>query len=173
MPQYAAFPRGINAGHPMKMADLRAVFESLGYESVRTVLASGNVLFDTKRTAEAGLTRQIEEALTSRFGARIPVVIRTRRELVRLVEADPFANVAGDKRARPFVTFLKKKPARRALPKGEGYEILEIVDRTVCSVVDLSGGTTPGLMRVLDKEFGDEVTTRSWATVEKVVRAAD
>ena len=111
MTQYVAFPRGINAGHPMKMAELRAVFESLGYEGVRTVIASGNVLFETKRTAEATLIREIEKALSETFGARIPVVIRTRAELERLAAANPFEKVAaGAKTRRPFVTFLKQKP---------------------------------------------------------------
>jgi hypothetical protein len=41
----------------------------------------------------------------------------------------------------------------------------------VCSVVDLSGASSPDLMRVLDKTFGDEVTTRSWNTVERIVKA--
>jgi uncharacterized protein (DUF1697 family) len=169
MTQYVAFPRGINAGHPMRMEELRAVFESLGYESVRTVLASGNVLFETRKTAEATLTRKIEEALAARFGARIPVVIRTRAELERLAGANPFGKVAAGAKTRPFVTFLKKKPARRGLPKGEGFKVLAVVDRTVCSLVD-TGGTTPGLMRMLDKEFGTDVTTRTWSTVEKVLR---
>ena len=172
MTQYVAFPRGINAGHPMKMAELRAVFESLGYEGVKTVLASGNVLFSTKKTAEATLTRQIEKALSEAFGARIPVVIRTRAELERLARTDPFAKVPGGAKTRPYVTFLKKKPPRQELPKGKGYEVLAIVDRAVCSVVDLSGASSPDLMRVLDKEFGAEVTTRSWNTVEKVLRAS-
>jgi uncharacterized protein (DUF1697 family) len=172
MTQYVAFPRGINAGHPMKMAELRAVFESLGYDGVRTVLASGNVLFETKKTAEATLIREIEKALSETFGARIPVVIRPRAELERLAAANPFEKVAAGAKTRPFVTFLKKKPARRELPKGKGFEVLGIFDRTVCSVVDLSGGTTPDLMRVLDKQYGGEVTTRSWNTVEKVLQAS-
>ena len=169
MTQYVAFPRGVNAGHPMKMEDLRAVFESLGYERVRTVLASGNVVFETKRTAEATLTRQVERALSAAFGSRIPVVLRTRAELERLAEANPFEKVAAGSKTRPYVTFLKRKPRRRELPKGKGYEVLGIFDRAVCSVVDLSGATSPDLMRVLDKEFGNEVTTRSWNTVERIL----
>jgi uncharacterized protein (DUF1697 family) len=171
MTQYVAFPRGINAGHRMKMAELRAVFESLGYEGVQTVLASGNVLFETRKTAEATLIRDIEKALSETFGARIPVVIRTRAELERLAAANPFGKVAAGAKTRPFVTFLKAKPRKRELPKGRGYEVLGIFGRTVCSVVDLSGGTTPDLMRMLDKELGDEVTTRGWNTVTKVLRA--
>jgi uncharacterized protein (DUF1697 family) len=171
MTQYVAFPRGINAGVSMKMEDLRRVFESLGHENVKTVVASGNVLFEAKRTAEATLVRDIEEALAETFGTRIPVVIRTQAELERLAKAKPFANVADSETTRPFVTFLKKKPRQQDVSRGNGYEVLGIYDRAVCSVVDLSGGTTPELMRVLDKEFGPEVTTRSWNTVERVLRA--
>ncbi len=136
------------------------------------MLASGNVIFETRRTAEATLTRDIERALSERFGATIPVAIRTRAQLERLAKAKPFAKVADSKTTRPFVTFLKKKPRRQEVPRGTGYEVLGIHDRAVCSVVDLSAGTTPDLMRVLDKEFGTEVTTRSWNTVERVLRAA-
>lgn len=172
MPQYIAFPRGINAGHRMTMAELRAVFESLGYDGVRTVLASGNVLFETKRTAEATLARRIETALSEAFGARIPVVVLTRAELERLAKANPFAKVDLGPSKRPHVTFLKTKPREGSkLPQGAGYQVLGIVGRAVCSVVDLSGASSPDLMRALDKEFGTEVTTRGWPTVEKVLRA--
>jgi uncharacterized protein (DUF1697 family) len=173
MPQYAAFPRGINAGHRMTMAELRAVFETLGYENVRTVLASGNVLFETRRTAESTLMRDIETALAERFGARIPAVVRTLAEVERLVDAKPFSRVRLGPKKRAYVTFLKTKPGDgRTLPQGKGYEVLGIVERAVCSVVEVVGGSTPDLMRVLDKEFGSEVTTRGWPTIEKVVRAA-
>ena len=173
MTQYVAFPRGINAGHPMKMAELRAVFESLGYEGVRTVLASGNVLFETKKTAEATLIRQIEKGAVGCVRRPDPC-------------GDPHAGGAG---ASGEGAAVRQDPIRRddasvrdvpqeetsaagASERVEGYEVLGIVDRAVCSVVDLSGGTSPDLMRVLDKEFGNEVTTRSWNTVEKVLRAS-
>jgi uncharacterized protein (DUF1697 family) len=173
MTKYVAFPRGINAGHAMKMEELRGVFESLGHERVKTVLASGNVLFESRKTSEASLTKELEKALEARFGARIPVVLRTRAELERLADADPFGSVEVTPKTRPYVTFLKAKPGRRKLPTGTGYEVLGIVERTVCSVVDLSGATSPDLMRVLDKEFGTDVTTRGWNTVEKVLRAGE
>jgi uncharacterized protein (DUF1697 family) len=172
MTQYVAFPRGINAGHRMSMAELRAVFDSLGYEHVRTVLASGNVLFQTGRKSEALLIREIERGLASAFGAKIAVVLRTRRELERLAAAQPFAQVDTRPTTRLFVTFLKKKPAgRRGSPTGEGFEILGIVGRDVCSVLDLAQARSPDFMRVLDREFGKEVTTRGWPTVERILKA--
>jgi uncharacterized protein (DUF1697 family) len=170
--QYIAFLRGINTARTMKMEDLRRVFESLGYENVRTVQATGNVLFETRKTTESSLTRKLERALAGAFGYEIAVVLRTPDELERLVDAKPFARVKVTPKTRTQVTFLKTKPRRgMELPRGKGYETIRLVDRALCSVVDLSGATTPDLMRLLDKEFGKEVTTRSWNTVEKVVRA--
>ena len=58
-------------------------------------------------------------------------------------------------------------------PQGKGYEVLGILERAVCSIVDLSGASSPDLMRVLDQEFGNEVTTRGWPTVERVLRALE
>ena len=174
MTQYVALPRGINAGHRMKMADLRAVFESLGYDRVRTVLASGNVLFEAKRTAEATLVRDLEKALNATFGARIPVVIRTRAELERLADAKPFAKVTlGTQDATVRDVPEDEATEGTQAPEGKGYEVLGILERTVCSVVDLSGASSPDLMRVLDQEFGNEVTTRGWPTVERVLRALE
>ncbi len=169
--QYVAFLRGVNIGRSLKMEDLQRVFESLGYEGVRTVQASGNVLFETRKTAVRSLTERIEDALAEAFGYRISVVIRTRAELEQLLEANPFAKVPATTGTRTHVTFLKDKRATPVeLPRGAGFEVLEIVDGTVCGVVHPSGATTD-LMRALDRAFGTEVTTRTWKTVERIVRA--
>jgi uncharacterized protein (DUF1697 family) len=70
MTQYIALLRGVNVGGiTVKSADLRTVFEELGYDGVRTVLASGNVVFESpSRTARGTLKRRIEAALRDRFG---------------------------------------------------------------------------------------------------------
>jgi uncharacterized protein (DUF1697 family) len=114
---------------------------------------------------------RLEGALSEAFGYRIAVVLRTREELERLRDADPFERVTVTPKTKPHVTFLKEAPPRgTATPRGTGYEVVGVFDRTVCSVVDLSGATTPDLMRVLDKTYGTEVTTRSWNTVERILR---
>lgn len=52
------------------------------------------------------------------------------------------------------------------------YTILGVHGRALCRVVDLTVGSTPDLMRTLDKEFGSDVTTRIWRTVERTLKAA-
>ena len=60
--QYVAFLRGINVGgHVLiKMADLKKAFEMMGFENVRTILASGNVVFEYDQTDKKALTKKVE-----------------------------------------------------------------------------------------------------------------
>jgi len=90
MTRYAALLRGINVGGiRIRMADLREVFEALGCENVRTVLASGNVLFDADGDAVTAKAT-IEAALTERFGYEAHVFVLEQSYLARVVEAYPF-----------------------------------------------------------------------------------
>ena len=62
--RYVALLRGINVGGKtlIKMADLKACFEELGFDQVSTYIASGNVLFDSGRTDAAKLEAKIGRA---------------------------------------------------------------------------------------------------------------
>lgn len=67
--RYVTFLRGINVGgnRIIKMPDLRACFEGLGFEDVSTVLQSGNVLFTSSSRSTNMLRRKIEAALAKAF----------------------------------------------------------------------------------------------------------
>lgn len=174
MTRYAAFLRGINAGVNVRMEDLRRVFESLGFKHVQTVISSGNVLFETGSVDVSSLERRIEVALEKKLGLKSSVNIRTEEELKAIVASNPFRNTETAPNTKPYVTFLKDEP--RTDPRSpftrheKGYAVLRIADRVIFSIVDLSSGTTPDLMAVLDKEFGKKITTRAWNTIERVLR---
>jgi hypothetical protein len=72
------------------------------------------------------------------------------------------------------VTFLKRKPRPTFSfpyrPEDRDYTILGMYGRDVCSVIDLTSAKTPDLMRWMEKEFGKEVTTRTFDTVERILR---
>ncbi|MGQ0639502.1 MAG: DUF1697 domain-containing protein [Gemmatimonadaceae bacterium] len=177
MMRYVALLRGINSGrNPVtKMADLKAAFKRAGFQNVTTVIASGNVIFDAARTTEKALVKKLEPILSNALKFNVSVVVMTLTDLEHLVETQPFKGMTLGAHDRPHVTFLKKAPeaaAVHAVAKGaKGCVITAVVDRAVCTVVDFSA-TTPDLMRVLDKSLGKDVTTRSWKTVERVVKAA-
>jgi uncharacterized protein (DUF1697 family) len=173
--EYVAFLRGINVGgnKKIKMDALRSAFESLGFQRVRTVLASGNVLFDAAEPDPLAITRQIQEKLSSAFGLDVGIMVRTRRQIGDLVDADPFSAVKVTPDTRLYVTFfadrLRGKLKTRHEPHQEALKMLGVSSGEVCSAIELSPGAgTPELMKFIDKEFGRENTTRNWNTVLKI-----
>ncbi len=178
--RYAAFLRGVNVGghKPLRMVDLRAAFELMGFRHVKTVLASGNVVFDGGgRHPEEGdlaeLTARIESDLGRVFGYPISVVLRRVADLQRLVASDPFEDVATTPDTRLYITFLSHpvRSGTRARPgKPEAdLRLIQITPGEVLSAITLSPGWgTSELMAFLEKEFGPGVTTRNWNTIARI-----
>ena len=118
MARLVALLRGINLGSKRRiaMADLRDLMADLGYEDVRTVLASGNVVFTGTRK---GAREKLEKALQQRFDLKIDVVVKTMAELQAIVDADPFAGEV-ENPTRYFVVFLDGAPKTDSLD-GEDF----------------------------------------------------
>lgn len=91
---YAALLRGINLGNHNKIAmpALRRAVEGLsaGTTAVATYLQSGNVVFASEMSDLAALTAEMEEAIAATFGLQIPVLLRTREDLIVAYRANPF-----------------------------------------------------------------------------------
>lgn len=176
---YVAFLRGINVSGKtrIKMADLKDAFESMGFKNVRTLLASGNVVFDSPdEENEKILTKKIESGLKKVFKRDIDVILRGVNHLKKLQSMNPFEEIEMTPDIRLHVTFLSKK-ARKSnitLPHTSpqnGFTILNSTSMEVFSMVDLSKGRgTPELMNFLEKEYGSNLTTRSWGTVLKLLK---
>lgn len=175
--RYVALLRGINVGKNRRvgMEDLRRVFEAAGYSNVRTLLISGNVIFDAAKTREEVLVRRLEQALSKALGFDARVIVRSSDEIEQLVGARPFAGVKLTAESRPNVTFLKAvpkvAPAFLAESRAKGYGIVRVVDRAICYVVELPQIRTPDVMLAIEKAFGKDATTRTWNVVEKIDRA--
>jgi uncharacterized protein (DUF1697 family) len=175
MGSYVAMLRGIGPGNPnMRNEKLREVFVDLGFDNVRTVISTGNVLFDCPSSAMRSFEIQIEEALPKQLGFASTTIIRSKKQLQDLVDADPFKGVDYTKETTLNVTFLKKKsrvkfpvPFR---PDDRDYTIVGLDDRTICSVIDVTSAKTPDLMAWLDKQFGKEITTRTYRTVQRILK---
>jgi uncharacterized protein (DUF1697 family) len=96
MTRYIALLRGINVGGiTIKMADLADTVGALGHTGVRTVLASGNVVFDSDRTDATAIKADLEAALSRTFGYEAWVVLLTLDQLATAVAAYPFADRDG------------------------------------------------------------------------------
>jgi uncharacterized protein (DUF1697 family) len=160
--------RGINLGSKRRIAmgDLRELMAELGYTDVRTVLASGNVVFTgPKKDAE----RRIEAALHERFGFAVDVILRTMDELHAVVADDPFGDEV-ENPTRYFVVFLPSEPDLSSL---EGIDFAP--DAFAANGREIYAWCPEGmqnsrLMKALGKPgLGPTATVRNMATVKKLL----
>jgi uncharacterized protein (DUF1697 family) len=178
MAGYVALLRGIAPTNPnMRNQKLREVFETLGFKNVKTVISSGNVLFESPSKNIKALEEKIEKAFPARLGFNSTTIIRSREELQRLAHDQPFDGMTHSPKSYLTVTFLKHRAQTKlTLPykvADRDYEVLAMYDREVCSVLDQTSGKNPDLMVWLEKQFGKEITTRTWLTVERILKSWD
>jgi len=174
---HVAFLRAVNVGGKglVKMADLQKAFTAAGARNVRTLIASGNVIFDAP-AALGSLRERIVKKVGALLGAEPIIVFRTLPYLERLVEAAPFGPLVNDKRIKLYVLFLSGKPTRLpAFPIAIPKEVIEVPgmfeqDALIVSRRKPNGMYGfPGLWT--DKEIGVASTARNWNTVVRIVGA--
>lgn len=165
--RYVAFLRGVS---PMnaKNSELKRAFELAGFEDVRTLLTSGNVLFSA-RTSETTLARKAEAAMQQHLGNSFVTFIRSVDSLRALLATSPYAAFPPKPRSKRVVVFLLEAPKLELPIQRPGLRILCSQGREVFA--DYASETHgPALMQLLQKTFGRAITTRTWQTVEKAAR---
>ena len=159
----------------MRNDKLRGVFENLGFENVQTVISSGNVIFDSASRAVRQLEERIEKAIPEELGFNSTTIIRSKAQIQRLVDEDPFEGMEHSQKSSLNVTFLKKNTRIDIefpyTVENRAYRLLGMYEGAICSVIDLTSSKTPDLMSWLEKKFGKEITTRTWKTVERILKA--
>lgn len=168
--RHVAWLRGVNLGkRQVKSADLKAAFEAMGFANVKTLLASGNVLFDADKPDQ----KAIEAALEKRFGFDIGTVLRSQNEIRDLIRLDPFKGREEDENTKLYVTFIDDRNAR-TLPMPcavEGdFEVVHLTDGEVFMLAYRLPSGRFGLgMEQVSKHYGKKRlwTSRNWNTVIK------
>jgi uncharacterized protein (DUF1697 family) len=156
MTTYVAFLRGIMPTNPnMRNEKLRMAFEAMGFSNVQTLISSGNVLFESGSNNVSALEALIEKELALRLGIQSPAFVRSKKELEGHIRKDPFKGKEHSKDSYLIVTFTRKKP------------------REIFNVINIAKTSGADFMRDIEKKFGKEVTTRTWKTVERVVKKMD
>ena len=175
--QFVAFLRGINVGGNTKvsMEVLKSSLEKEGFFHTRTVLNSGNIIFESVELSQGKIKKIIEDIIEKNFGFHSDVIVHFRDVIRRLVQENPFKNINITSQTRLYVTFLAE-PHENSLviPYGSSekdFTILQAMPTEICWVVVLSKaqGTTEA-MKFIEKTYGKKVTTRNWNTVQKIAQ---
>jgi uncharacterized protein (DUF1697 family) len=171
MPIYIAMLRGINVGgHKLiKMDKLRSSLEDLGFESVKTYIQSGNVVFKTRKTSSSALSKKIEGKIRNDFGFTASVITRSSDEIETAIGDNPFLREPGIDPEKLHVTFLSASPSPAALQ--QLAMLTAKPDRCHCTGKEIyfyfpNGVSQSVLMKKpVERILAVVTTTRNWKTV--------
>ncbi|MGH8826910.1 MAG: DUF1697 domain-containing protein, partial [Jiangellaceae bacterium] len=156
----------------VRMADLRALVESLGCRDVSTYIASGNVILTGDEGGAAAIAAGLERGIEAELGLRIRVIVRSAEELATCVADDPFPDAAGN---RAFVGFLDAEPERAAVDRlaavESGPDEFQVSGRTLYLHCPDGIGRSK-LAERIGTGLGVAVTTRNMTTVRKLLDLA-
>lgn len=176
MTRYVALLRAVNVGgRKVTMKELREMAEGLGYENARTLVASGNLIFETKKTPPAKLEAALETAIEATFGLFSEVMVRDPAEWRAMIDANPMPKKAKEDPAHLVVAIGKSAPDARALAAWiEGFrakydkgEQLKVIGRDI--FIDYGDSIGQSKLIIPKKLF--TCTARNWNTVLKIAEA--
>jgi uncharacterized protein (DUF1697 family) len=156
-----------------RMSDLKYSFEAAGFKKVKTVLSSGNVVFDATKASESSLQRKAEATMTKHLGKSFVTIVRSVDSLHEIIEYDPYKDFRLPPGTKRVVTFLRQAPTLKLeLPiKLGSARILAVRGSEVFSTYVPGSDEAPVFMSLIEKTLGKSVTTRTWETINKVARA--
>ena len=171
---YVALLRAVNvAGHnKVAMRDLCALLTDLGLTSPKSLLQSGNLVFESERRSTARLEAELERAAADRLGLVTDFFVRTADEWSAIVEDNPFPDEARDDPGHVLLLALKEPPpATRAAALSRaitGREAVRVDGRQAYVVYPDGVGRSRLTTALIEKHLGTRCTGRNWNTVLKL-----
>jgi uncharacterized protein (DUF1697 family) len=167
-----ALLRGINVGKAKRisMGDLRALVEKLGYGNVRTLLNSGNVIFESAKDTPSASAAKIEKAIAGRLGITSKIIVLTSSEFSSIISDNPLLKIATNPSLllvsvladpldrKTILPLARQKWSPGALGIGKRVAYLWCPD----------GSLKSPLADEVNRLLGDRVTARNWATMLKI-----
>jgi uncharacterized protein (DUF1697 family) len=175
MKTYIAILRGINVSDQkkIKMADLRALLDEIGFKEVQTYIQSGNIVFQYPETSESDLEKIIEEKIQSHYDFHVPTMVRTPEAFQYVINHNPFLQDPEKDIKRQYITFLAEQPAEEnieALKEVDHDPEEYIIDGRVIFFFSPNGyGRAKMNNNFFEKKLKVKATTRNWKTVNKLL----
>ena len=175
---YVGLLRAVNIGPHQRvgMEKLQRLAEGLGYRSVQTLLATGNLVFDGASESTEDVARRLEEGVARTFGLRTSVLVRTAAEISGVVSHNPFPEESRRDPAHLVVVFLRDEPTAdrwdALRERVRGPEVVRAWGRHAFVHYAAGIGTSRLTAAVIDRSLETVGTGRNWNTVLKIATAA-
>jgi len=168
-----ALLRGINLGNKNKlpMKDLIAMFTEAGCTEVTNYIQSGNVIFSAPSSISKTLPTLVTDRIAQRFGYRVPVILRTAKQIAETLRNNPFLE-QGVPEKMLYVYFLAHVPSPAALklldPDRSPPDVFHARGQELYMHLPNGMGQTKYSNAYLDSKLSTVSTARNWNTVRKL-----
>jgi uncharacterized protein (DUF1697 family) len=172
MTTYISLLRGINVSGQklIKMAELKQLYESLGFDAVQTYIQSGNVVFKSDESDRSKLISRIEKTIRQKYGFDVPVQIRNKDEMKSIIDDLPLKGEC--ELNRLFVVFLAEKPPLVPFDEIEKLKTpqdeIVFMDGHIYMYLPAGAGKSKLDNNTLERKLKVRATGRNWRTVNKL-----
>lgn len=179
MSAYIALLRGINVGghNAVAMPKLRDLFSDLGFAGAKTLLQSGNVVFQGNGQTSDALEQLLETQTARRLGVSADYLIRTAAEWTKIIAANPFPKEAKADPSHLLVMFLKTAATPSSVKELQasikGPEIIRARGKHLYIVYPAGIGRSKLTGSLIEKKLACRGTARNWNTVLKLLALAN
>jgi uncharacterized protein (DUF1697 family) len=180
MPQFVALLQGVNVGKNKRvpMEAWRAMLTALGYTKIKTLLNSGNAVFDATSKSETKIAQAIAESIQKALQLDVPLIVKSATSFQRIAAGNPL-RFADDDHSRLLVSFCNTPESLVALSvaiagvpqsSGEQWSVTTDAAYLCCGKGLLESALAEALLKHTKKLH---CTTRNWATVLKIAALLD
>lgn len=179
MQTFISLLRGINVGgnKKIKMADLRDLYASLGLRDTKTLLQSGNAVFQTEISDKAQIKSLLEDGIEKQYSFDVQIILRTPDELQSVVDQHPFSEEQVDDPGKISIVYLEDVPTQEAvadlIESNEGREIIfpQSGHELYIFYADGKGKSKLDNSRI-ERKLQVTATARNWNTTNKLLKLA-
>ena len=169
---FVAFLRAVNVGgHIVKMEELRKYFAAMGLGNVETLIASGNVIFDTAAKSPSALQTKIEQGLKTALGYEVKTFVRSAGEISEVATQQPFPSARAKTAKVLLVGFVdaavEAATARKWMSFKSEVDDFQVKGRELYWLCQVGQSQSPMFKIAIERVLGIPITFRNMNTVRK------
>ncbi len=173
MKKKIAILRGINVSGQKKilMADLKVLFEEMGFINVITYIQSGNIIFSSKIDDDLECASIIEGGIKKQYSFEVPTIVISRDELNKAIDNNPYSKDIESSLDKIYLTFLKESPTKERVENLQGDfggDEFEVIGKNIFVKYAEKYSKSKLTNNFFESKLKVPATTRNWKTTLKL-----